>query len=248
MAVSQAEALREAVVMARSGNPAKALELLEPREVPDSAPDAALHHFTLGSLYLETGKPGKALAHLEKSRALANSSPEMESNLTLARTRAEASTGKGSLERATFAWEAWAQSPLFFPSQAGVTVLALGFALRLWQRRSVRGGRRTLGALALATWGMALSFAGLQIWSAARPPARALMETPIRSGPGEDFLVLAHAAPGAELRTLPSAGKLKARGWTYVRLSPELSGWAEERNLLLIPRSSNKSEQGGPQP
>jgi hypothetical protein len=231
--------------MARSGNPAKALELLEPRKVSDTAPDAALHHFTVGSLYLETGNPGRALAHLEKSRALANSNPEVESNLTLARMRAEASAGKGSLEKATLAWEGWAQSAVFFPCQAGVTLLALGFALQLWQRRRARGGRRTLGALAVVTWGVALSFAGLQVWTSARPPARALMETPIRSGPGEDFIILAHAAPGAELRTLPSAGEIKAQGWTHVRLNPDVSGWAETRNLLLITRSSNKSEQGG---
>jgi hypothetical protein len=223
MADSREDLLRQAILAAKEGNPSKALELLLAHPLPDTSPDAALYHFTAGAVLLERGQTGRALAHLEKSRALGGSSPQLQAALTRAQA---ASTGE-----AAYPWERWADSPWFVPAEMVVLLVALVTSVALWRRRA----RLFWG---LSCWAAACGVVALHAWSNTHAPARAVEACAVRSGPAEDFIRTHELQPGAEVRLL---GEPHARspGWRRVRVTRKQSGWIEERCLLPLRSGSH---------
>lgn len=233
MPPTHAESLREATRLAQGGNPSKALELLQ---AIDPGHDAALHHYTLGALHLQLGRPGEALAHLLRAKALGAPAEQVTPTLIQARGLAEAKAGSASLERASTQLERLGDGPIILPLESLFATLALVAALRLWKkpaRGPARRRRLLVGSLLAA---FALGLAAVHGAALLSPPARALAQLEIRSGPGEDFPLLAEAIAGTELR-VTSASPMA--GWIRVRVSPELEGWAESVRVLPLTGAMN---------
>lgn len=233
MPPTHAESLSEAARLAQSGNPAKALELLLPLS---SGKDAALHHYTLGALYLQNAEPGHALAHLLCAKALGAPSEQIAGALVQARSLAEARAGSTSLERASSPWERVGDSLLILPAESLFATLALVASLRLWRDRERSAARRRRLALCVGLAAAALFLATLHGLSLLSPRARALGSLEVRSGPGEDFPLVGEASSGAELRIAESAPRL---GWVRVRVSPQLEGWADASRVLPLTGALN---------
>ncbi len=233
MPPTHAESLREASRLAQGGNPSKALEMLLSS---DPGAGAALHHYTVGAIYLQNGQPGEALAHLLRAKALGASLEQISPALSMARTQAEERTGGGGLERASTPLERLGDGPMLFPLESLVATLSLLVALRLW-RRPGRGPLRRRSLLAcLLLLGAALALAVVHGMSLSSPPARAVAQLEVRSGPGEDFPLLGEAQPGAELRITTAQ---TSSGWVRVRVSPQLEGWTVSAHVLPLTGAAN---------
>jgi hypothetical protein len=226
MADSRSESLRQAILEAKGGNSSKALELLLASPAADHSPDAALHHYTTGVLFLQSGQAGRALAHLEKSRALGGSGPQLADALS----RARMATG-GALDQASYPWERFADSSPYVLVEVTALALAVGFSVALWRKRAqIRS--------AAICWLAAGSLVALQAWSDRREPARALETCALRSGPGEDFVKVRELPPGSELRLI-GALHPRSSGWRQVRISRGKTGWLEQRCLLPLRAGSH---------
>lgn len=235
MPANPAESIRQAVELARAGNPAKGLEILESSQAearPDASPYGALHHYTLGNLHLELGQPGQALAHLDLARRLAGGPgaiPGLAGSLGAARDQCERAAGSVVLDRSSSWIERAVEHPLFVPAEALMAVFALSVALRAWRGPRAAAGHGVLAGRALLVWGLALGL-GVCHWIGLRSaPGRVLMASSLRSGPSEDFVVLGLAPAGATVRLVEHRGT-----WSNVRLAPGLSGWVESDRLLLF--------------
>lgn len=239
MPANPAESIRQAVELARAGNPAKGLEILLSEQGEGStsgSPYSALHHYTLGNLYLELGRPGEALAHLDHARRLAGRTgavPGLEESLTSARSQVEARAGSALLDRASTGLEKIVQSPLFVPAEALMAILALSTAIRLWRNPRRPGGSRSQIWGALIAWSLALVLGASHGCGLRRAAGRVAQAASVRSGPSEDFAVLGLAPAGAEIRLIEE--RVGQRGsWSRIQVSPELSGWVESARLLLF--------------
>jgi hypothetical protein len=237
MSAHNAESLREAVGLARSGNEAKALELLRGAEPPVSGAEAALYHYTLGTLLLKSGKAGEALAHLHHARILGATGPEVGAALDSAHLAVEQRLGAGQTQQASFWYERLADSPYFLPMEGLCAVIALSVTARLWRSPPRRAARIGSLLVCVLLWTLAAGMAFTHRWTITHPSARVAETSPVRSGPGEDFVLLGEVLSGVEIRVESSSST--APGWLKVRVSDALTGWVERDRVLLLTGSAN---------
>ncbi|MFN7684393.1 MAG: hypothetical protein ACK5QT_03160 [Oligoflexia bacterium] len=234
MSDAQADFLREAVNLARSGKSAKALEVLLAHPAPDGHSTSGLYHYTLGNLLFESGNPGRALAHLEKARKLSSSSQNLEALLSAAKSRAASAAGTEALDRALLPIERFTEHPLFLPLESCLSIIALLSSWSLWRNRSRSEAKQITLLAACIWWVAAVTMLGMHFWSLRHPPGRLIAATELRSGPGVDFLLSGNFPAGTEVRILSSLNS----DWTQVRVAPSVQGWIPSGNLLPLTTDS----------
>jgi len=232
MPAPAADTIRQAVDLARSGNPSKGLELLLSAPASPADPLGPLYHYTAGNLYLAVRRPGEALAQLEFSQALSKGRaalPGLTEALASARTQANQKLGMRQLDRPVGPLEAIASHQLYLPLEVLVAVLALASALSLWRGKRQSRRRSVQAWAAAALWALALTLGATHWAGLSHPVGRLALFTELRSGPSEDFLVIGSAPAGAQAKLLEERS-----GWARVEVAPALSGWVESSRLLLL--------------
>jgi hypothetical protein len=217
-------------------------------------------YYNLGTIHYRLGHPGTAVAYLEKANRLAPYDPDIQYNLTLAKSVLSDSIGLSQLDPASTWTEQLADRVSLDEVRATLGLLGLIVVL-LWTRAYLKTRNlkkvfiQPAGFLGLLGFGLTVGVYGVQRLGSSCPPAICLEKQSIRSGPGQQFMELAQTIPGAKLRLLgasapaaqptstPSAlvtgdptqpSSPSSEIWQQVRYSPDGIGWIKSSSLLML--------------
>jgi hypothetical protein len=235
-----------------SGNYDEAL-----RQLMANPSDDAPYYYNLGTTYLKLGKPGLALAYLEKANHLQPHDIGIQQNLQLARTSLGQAIGTEKMDPAS-TWSENLADNLRIDEIRGAFGL-VGFVVTLFWIRSylkTRNLRNTLlkpaGLLGMIGLGIILCLYTVEQVGGLSPAAICLNKESIRSGPGEKYVNVSMCDAGVKIRVLgptqevaapapsplPSATPASAEThpilWRQVRYSQEGIGWIPASSLLLL--------------
>jgi tetratricopeptide (TPR) repeat protein len=230
-----------------SGNFSEALQQLTANP-SDNAP----YYYNLGTTYLKLGKPGLALAYLEKANHLQPHDIGIQQNLQLSRASLGQAIGTEKMDPAS----TWSEIRGAFG--------LVGFVVTLFWIRSylkTRNLRKTLlkpaGLLGMIGLGIIACLYTVEHVAGMSPAAICLNKEPIRSGPGDKYINVTVCDAGVKIRvlgpteevaapipsSLPSpaptsafstAGEKPPILWRQVRYSQEGIGWIPASSLLLL--------------
>jgi tetratricopeptide (TPR) repeat protein len=197
------------------------------------------YFYNLGTLYTLVGKPGLAVAYLEKANRLHPHDPDIQYNLSLSRAHLSESIGPTHLDPASTWTEQLADRISL--DEVRATLGLIGFiVVAFWIRAylQTRNLRKVLaqpsGFLGLLGFAITLSLYGIQRWASSYPPAICIESQVIRSGPGNHYLDLSHAEVGTKVRILGSSLQGNNEIWEQVRYSDDGIGWIKSSSLLLL--------------
>ena len=219
---SFAAPFEDAKQLADSGKFEEAYQVLKQAPGTDAA-----YHYNVGTIMMQLGKPGAAVAYLEKAHYLKPFDRDIRANLKQARDALGRLIGNERVDPASSALESFAEEMPLGPIAGLLGILALVAVALTWRNRETPSTARTACAvlfIALVAVGVVRGLGG------AEPPAMVLESQAIRSGPGEKFLELSRADSGMKLRLTGTA----QGDWRQVRFSDEGIGWIPMSSLLLF--------------
>jgi hypothetical protein len=171
----------------------------------------AVGYYNLGTLALQAGHMGAAIADLEKANCLKRHDPDVLHNLEIARTSLGRTLGGEGLLDPASTWTEKIADHVSLEELRGVLgLLALAVAL-LWIRVYLRSRtfRQVLvdpgSMLGFLTFALVAALYFVEREASARPPVVLLAHVSVRSGPGGDFPGVAELDAGVKLRELGSA-------------------------------------------
>jgi hypothetical protein len=227
---------QEVEALRQSGQSAQALELLGAHPSDDPAYD-----YNIGTLYLDLGENGKAVAFLDRANHRLPRKESIQHNLRLARERLQQALGEGRLDPASSTIESLLDQVPRDEIRGVIGLLLLllvAFAFRNYRKN--RSLIRVFKDPACGLTEIALAIT-VSIWLADSfalrfPPAFTLASTTIRSGPGSEFSELSRLVPGVKLRLTGTRSNAQNSEsgpvWVQVRFSPDHLGWVEDSALL----------------
>jgi hypothetical protein len=229
------------------------------RQLMANPSDDAPYYYNLGTTYLKLGKPGLALAYLEKANHLQPHDIGIQQNLQLSRTSLGQAIGTEKMDPAS-TWSENLADNLRIDEIRGAFGL-VGFVVTLFWIRSylkTRNLRNTLlkpaGLLGMIGLGIILCLYTVEQVGGLSPAAICLNKEPIRSGPGEKYVNVSVCDAGVKIRVLgptqevaapvpsplpssapsPASAEKPSVLWRQVRYSQEGIGWIPASSLLLL--------------
>jgi tetratricopeptide (TPR) repeat protein len=188
--------------------------------------------YNLGTACLSQGDIGQAVLYLEKARRLSGSSPDIEANLSLAKSKQLDQVAGIQSEDSFWLRVANATSQ----RTAGWIFLATwvsGFAVLFWTRRSAR---RSLSPVLLGALLLVLSVGAGAVLAAHAYVRESLNEAvvvaktlPAREFPKEVGKVSFEVHSGLKVHVLEASGK-----FVKIRLPNGLEGWTEKEGISTI--------------
>jgi hypothetical protein len=227
------------------------------RQLTANSSDDAPYYYNLGTTYLKLGKPGMALAYLEKANHLQPHDISIQQNLQISRTQVGQAIGTEKMDPAS-TWSENLADNLRIDESFGL----VGFVVTLFWIRSylkTRNLKSTLlkpaGLLGMVGLAIIACLYTVEHVAGMSPAAICLSKEPIRSGPGDKYVNVTVCDAGVKVRVLgpteevasapnptPSASPSEASAvsaapsvlWRQVRYSQEGIGWIPASSLLLL--------------
>lgn len=199
------------------------------------------YHYNLGSVYYRLGRQARARAHFERSLSLQGRDPDTRHNLELVLDALASQIGRDRLDPAS-TWIERRVDYLSLEEVRGVVGLsALLFVMFLFPFYFKRRTLRSLFLSPASLIGACLCICSVLVFVAkknalASPPAFAVEQALIRSGPGNHFVELSKLDAGMKIRLTGEASTDSATGleWLQIRFSPGKVGWVTESSLFKI--------------
>lgn len=221
--------LNEALELSQAGKIEEALVVLKTH-----ADQSATYYYNVGTLSMQLGHSGEALAYLEKAKKLKPHDSDIQQNLNIARASLARVLGTERLDPASTWVESLADHmPL---DEIRGTLGLVGLILAIFWIRSylkTRNLRKTFlypaALFSLVAFGVTGVLYGAQRLAEAHPPAVCLERQTIRSGPGDQFIALAQVEAGTKIRLL----------------GPTDSQWAQVRYAEIATPEVNPDASGG---
>jgi tetratricopeptide (TPR) repeat protein len=185
------------------------------RSLRSNPTENAAYYYNLGTIAYKLGRPGTAVAFLEKAAELQPGDSATSHNLQLSRAALTHLIGQDRLDPATTWYESLADRAATPEAKGAIGLVGLIVALG-WFRAFRRV--RSLGPTLLEPAGMlgALGLAAtVGVFGAGRlaelhPPAICVERQVVRSGPGEHFLEIGSVEAGSRIRLLGPAATVNA--------------------------------------
>lgn len=191
-------------------------------------------YYNLGDAHYKAGDLGRAILNFRRAQRLLPRDGDVAVNLKLARAQTldriedESEGAIVDLMRRIIRW-----TTLNEAAKAALTLwallCALGIGAILWRGRRrvllyLAGGVATLLLLGVLSIGIRL------LDEHGQPPAVVVADkVPIRSGPGDDYLIEFTLHSGAEVRIVDRRGD-----WLRITLPGDLQGWAPNEALIEL--------------
>lgn len=222
----------------------------------------ASYYYNLGTVQQKLGRPGSAVAFLEKANRLKPYDPATQNNLKLARESLSQLVGTERLDPASSWLESVADRVSLDEVRGGTGLV--GFILVLiWLRTyaKTRDFTRTIlqpvGYFAVLGFAITLGLYAMGRYAEGHPPAVLTEREVVRSGPGDRYLELGRAEAGTKVRLLGPTSEEAAEApapaaspvslpvasdptpstphlWRQVRFSEDGIGWVRASSLLLL--------------
>jgi tetratricopeptide (TPR) repeat protein len=206
--------------------------------------ESASFYFNLGTVYLRLGKPGLALAHLEKAKQMQPREQDIQFNLDLAQQAAQKALSTDNLDPASTQLEQWTDRISLSEIQGVMNLLSLALTLT-WLWHYLHDRRLKLALFKRSTYLLMIPFllAFMLYWMKQgmflHPAAIVVENQPIRSGPGSHYQPLREAETGLKVRVMARSANEEGTPessvrWRQVRYAPHEVGWIQESSLLIL--------------
>ncbi len=227
-----------------SGKYEEALQTLQKNPRSDFS-----YNYNLGTIYFRMGQLGSAVAYLEKANRNHPHDPDIQFNLSVAKSALGRSIGADHLDPSSNGFEQIADRISLDEVRAilgllGMIVVLLWIRVYLNTRNIQMTFLQPAGLLVLLGFSMTFGIYAIQRYTADHPSAICLEKGMIRSGPGDNYIELAQTEAGSKLRLLgPSASDQNHSNpiaskppevWQQVRYSVDGIGWIKASHLLVL--------------
>jgi hypothetical protein len=177
------------------------------RQLQSNPSDDATYYYNLGTTLLKLGKPGQAVAYLERANRLEPHDVSIQQNLQISRTTLGHLVGTEKLDPAS-TWSENVADNLRLDEIRGAFGL-VGFVIALFWIRSYLKSRRirqTLmkpaGIMGIGALLITAGLYGVERVAGMSPAAVCLDRETIRSGPGDQYVELSQCESGMKIRIL----------------------------------------------
>jgi hypothetical protein len=185
------------------------------QQLQSNPSDDATYYYNLGTTFLKLGKPGQAVAYLEKANRLEPHDVSIQQNLKISRTTLGHSMGTEKLDPAS-TWSENVADNLRLDEIRGAFGL-VGFVIALFWIRSYLKSRRirqTLmkpaGIMGIGALAITAGLYGVERVAGMNPAAVCLDRQSIRSGPGDQYVELSQCESGMKIRLLGPTAELQS--------------------------------------
>lgn len=195
-------------------------------------------YYNLGTVMLKLGRPGQALAYLEKANHLTRHDRDIQKNLSAARAALGKLIGEDQLDPASTWSERFSDNISLEEVRGALGLVAMILAF-IWLRayRSTRSLKKMIAqpAGAFVMVGLAICVGLYVSHRLLDPGAICLERQAVRSGPGDRFLELGQIDAGVKVRMISSSrGTEPSDTWYQVRFSPSSVGWIKSSGALSL--------------
>jgi tetratricopeptide (TPR) repeat protein len=208
------------------------------------------YYYNLGTISYRLNHLGYAVGYLEKANRLHPHDPDIQHNLSIARSELIRKIGNEKIDPASSSIEQIADRiPLeeirTLLGFIGVAVALLWVRAYLTTRNLKKAILNPTGMLGIFAMTLILCIYTIQRIAHASPPAICLERISVHSGPGNHFYQLSSLEEGAKVRLMgpaveaqPSANHelspSSAERWYQVRYSRDEIGWIHTSSLLTL--------------